>query len=130
MDDTISTRDLARLLGVTAKTLSVWAGSGVVVRRTHGKYDLAESVERMWALVKAKGGEGPASAVATVRARLLRLQADRAQFEIDRLSGAYMLADDAVRQWGGHQELKRRDHANPGAVAERVPVANRRDRRR
>ena len=39
----VPTRDLARLLNVSSKTIAAWASAGIVVRAGYGKYDLALS---------------------------------------------------------------------------------------
>ncbi len=88
MDTEISTRDLARLLGVTEKTVALWAKSGVVARTAHGKFAHDASIQgfarHMRSLVAAKGGETAAKAVATERAALLSVQRKRAEFEFEK----------------------------------------------
>jgi phage terminase Nu1 subunit (DNA packaging protein) len=89
--DPVSTRDLAQLLGVTSKTIALWAKTGVVVRTAHGKFDLGLSVQgfarHMRSLVGAKGGETAATAVAVERAALLHAQRMRIEREAAKEGG-------------------------------------------
>jgi phage terminase Nu1 subunit (DNA packaging protein) len=89
--DPVSTRDLAQLLGVSSKTIALWAQTGVVARTAHGKFDLERSVQgfarHMRSLVGAKGGETAATAVAVERAALLHAQRMRIEREAAKEGG-------------------------------------------
>jgi len=107
MENEINTRDLARLLDVSSKTLSAWAVDGIVTRLAHGKYDLTRSVrgfvQHMRGLVDARGGEGPAAAVAAERIALLKLQSEKAEFELQKMAGTLINVDEVeahkVAEW-------------------------------
>jgi len=57
----------------------------------------------MRGLVAAKGGEGPAALVAGERASLLKLQAERAEFELQKMAGELVDVDPmeahTVAEW-------------------------------
>jgi len=92
MDDNISAADLGDLLGVTPKTVRLWARTGVVVRtRRRGQFALRPSIKGFAAymrkLADAKGGEKASTAVASERAALLSVQRQRAQLALERERG-------------------------------------------
>ena len=103
----ISTADLAALLATTPKTIAAYANQGVVVRTGRGRFDEVKSVRgfarHMRSINRGKGGEKAMATVATERARLLKLQCEKIQDEIDIRAGRCVDADEmeahAVAEW-------------------------------
>jgi phage terminase Nu1 subunit (DNA packaging protein) len=99
----ISTRDLARLLGVAERTVRDIAArpGGILVRAGRG-FDRDESVRNYCAhLRRAKTGQrGEGVAMASEeRRRLARLQADALELKIKRESGALIAESVVESEW-------------------------------
>jgi phage terminase Nu1 subunit (DNA packaging protein) len=92
----IRTAALARMLGVSGKTLGQWAVAGIVVRVGYGKFDLAASISGFAQYMRRaveKRSDG-AGTVASARSRLLQIQADRAEMQLDREVGRLCDVDE------------------------------------
>jgi phage terminase Nu1 subunit (DNA packaging protein) len=87
LPELISTRDLARLLDTTPKTVAAWAQDGVIERASQGKYPLVASVHAVLRRQRQRAGSTVAGQVGSQRARLLKLQADRVELQIKVESG-------------------------------------------
>ena len=82
---------------MTNKTIAAWASAGVVVRTGYGKFDLASSISGFAAHMRAlasKRSDASTSTVANERARLLKVQADRAEMQLDQAYGRLVDADE------------------------------------
>jgi phage terminase Nu1 subunit (DNA packaging protein) len=89
--ETVNATTLADLLGVSRKTIAEWATAGVVVRLGHGAYDLRRSVKGFARHMQARDRGGSAMAEVSVeRAALLRLQRERAEFELSKSKKEYL----------------------------------------
>ncbi len=85
----VSATVLARHLDVTTKTIAASAQAGTVVRVGHGRYDLERSVTAYIRHLRASRTPA-ASEVAAERAALLRLQRERAEFELAKTRKEYL----------------------------------------
>jgi phage terminase Nu1 subunit (DNA packaging protein) len=83
LPQTVSTAEVSRLFGVSAKTIAAWTASGVLARVGRGKYNLAKSVRSVVKHHKRSSQQTTvAAAVGSERARLLKLQADKLELAI------------------------------------------------
>lgn len=99
----ITARELAALLGVSARTIRELAQEGVVVKTGKGRYALAASVraycERQRAAAAGRGGESGVATLTAERARLAREQADAAAIKNAALRGDLLPAADVAASW-------------------------------
>jgi phage terminase Nu1 subunit (DNA packaging protein) len=129
--ETISTARLAHLLGVTSKTIAEWSARGIVCKVSHGKFDLEKSIRgfaaHMRAMADARGGKD-AETVKTERARLLRLQADRAALLLETERGLWRRRAEVVGEWNAvFQAIKAGLLAFPIRLAGELPHLSRDD---
>jgi hypothetical protein len=95
----VSASVLARHLDVTSKTVAALANAGTVKRTAHGRYNLEQSVRGYVRHLRASG-RGPAfEGVTAQRSRLLKLQGDRIEAEIERASSEWVPKVEIGRQW-------------------------------
>src|SRR5271165_2516326 len=106
-DETVSGQVLAQRLGLTPTTISKLGGDGVLVRVGRGRYALWPSIRGYLKHVSA-AASGRESASARERTRLLRLRADRAQFELERERGSFLPAAEVERGLGAVAAYLRR----------------------
>jgi phage terminase Nu1 subunit (DNA packaging protein) len=93
-DDAIVTGpELAKLLGITPTTASKLGGDGVLVRCGRGRYRLGPSV-RGYCESHRKASSHRTSPASTARAKLLEVQAQRAQFAMEREQGGWVREAD------------------------------------
>lgn len=100
LPDSVSTADLARLLGLTANRVSVLGAEGVLVRQTRGTYDLAASVAGYceWCRDNPRGRKsGPNDE----KERLTAAQADLAELKLAQTRGELLPLEDVRREWVG-----------------------------
>jgi phage terminase Nu1 subunit (DNA packaging protein) len=98
----ITTAVLARLVGLSERSVRDLARGQIFVRAGRNTFDQEASVKAYCASLRraatGKRGDGKAfAAVTDHRARLLRIQADRAQFAMDVEAGKYWLKDETER---------------------------------
>lgn len=95
----VSATVLARHLDMTSKTVASLASAGIVKRLSHGRYDLLQSTRGYVRHLRASG-RGPASeGVAAQRSRLLKLQGDKIEAEIQRAQSEWVPKVEIGRQW-------------------------------
>jgi phage terminase Nu1 subunit (DNA packaging protein) len=93
-DDAIVTGpEIAKLLGVTPTTVSKLGGDGVLVRCGRGRYRLGPSI-RGYCESHRKASSHRASPASVARAKLLTVQAQRAQFAMERETGGWVREAD------------------------------------
>jgi phage terminase Nu1 subunit (DNA packaging protein) len=119
--ETVSAGELASLLLVSRKTVAEWAALGIVVRVGHGRYDLRGSVKGFARHMRERNRGGDAAAVSSVaqqRSRLLGLQADRVQIELDRVSTEMVPRSEVTAQWSRRfAGIRRTIMAWPSSIA-------------
>ena len=93
--ETVETRELAALFGVTAKAIAEMEKRGVIHKSAYGLYPLRETITAAFGHLRevaaGRGGGDPANAGALVdaRARLARELADKAAMENARMRGEF-----------------------------------------
>jgi phage terminase Nu1 subunit (DNA packaging protein) len=98
--ETVSASELSSLLGVSKKTVAAWATAGVVKRTKHGEYDLRESIRGFARHMRDRGGDSTAlAAVSANRAELLKIQAERARFQLEQEREEWLALDDVRANW-------------------------------
>jgi phage terminase Nu1 subunit (DNA packaging protein) len=127
--ETVNATELADLLSVSRKTIAEWAASGIVVRVAHGKYNLRESVRGFAKHMRERGPAGDATAVAAVashRGELLKIQAERAKFQLEQEREEWVTIADVEAHWASAlRTLRSGVMAIPARVAARVPGLSR-----
>ncbi|HZZ24107.1 MAG TPA: hypothetical protein VFE60_16680 [Roseiarcus sp.] len=122
----ISTRDLARLLETTPKTVAAWARDGLIERASQGKYPLVASVRAVLRRQRQRTGSAVAGQVGSQRARLLKLQADRVERQMQIESGKLADAEELEAIYlGRFQAIARLMLSLPARVAGRDPTVTR-----
>ena len=107
----VPTRDLARLLNVSSKTIAAWASAGIVVRAGYGKYDLALSIQgfaKYMREIVEKRGDGAAT-VASERAGLLSVQRRRAELELAKARGDLQSRTELTAEVRAHNKVVRNE---------------------
>jgi phage terminase Nu1 subunit (DNA packaging protein) len=127
--ETVSASELSSLLGVSKKTVAGWATAGVVKRTKHCEYDLRESIRGFARHMRDRGPAGDATAVAVVashRATLLKIQAERAQFAFEQERELWVTVADVEAHWCATLRAVRAGClAIPTRIASRVPGVTR-----
>ena len=103
-----SATTLARYLDVTTKTIAALAGAGIVKRLAHGKYDLEQSVVGYARHLKARERAPASESLTAERVRMLKLRADREQFEFERERRLWIEASEVERGLGAVAAYLRR----------------------
>jgi terminase small subunit / prophage DNA-packing protein len=105
IDTAVTGRELARLLGVTPRTVTDLANRGIVVREGTNRYALAASVLRYCAhlrdLATGRGGEAAVASATAQRARLAKAQADLAETKNAALRRELVPASGVEAEWSG-----------------------------
>lgn len=96
----VTTAELAKLLGVTSRTIRGLAERGDVERVAAGKYDLERSVQSYTASLRAAAA-GRVSPTSEQRARLIKLQADALHRSNVAAAGELVRVADVRTEWAG-----------------------------
>ena len=90
MSEAVSAIDLAAYLDVTPSTIANLAAKERVVRLGRGRYDLKASIRRYCGHLQeaAAGRPSPNDELRTEKKRLTKLQADKAQADLDAINGS------------------------------------------
>lgn len=117
-DTRVSEADLARLLGVSPRTVRDLPGRGLAVRADGGGYWLQQSVSRYCQHIRdlAKGQSADGT-LAAERLRLTREKADSEALKNAKLRGELVAAVDVEREWA---DVLRTVRAGMLAVPSRV----------
>ncbi len=103
-DNAVTSGELARLLGVTTRTVTDLARRGIVVREG-SRYAVAESVKRYCAhlrdIATGRGGEAAVGSATAQRARLAKAQADLAEAKIAVIRRELLPAAEVEAEWAG-----------------------------
>src|SRR6266851_1216497 len=98
-DPTVTVAELADWLGLSSRTVSQHAITGVMIRASRGRYLLKASV-RSYANHLSKAATGRAATQRTdERARLAKVQADTAEHKLAVSRGDYVRATDVEARW-------------------------------
>lgn len=118
---TVDAHVLARLFGVTQRTITSLAQQGAVVRAGRGSFDFAASikkyVEHLRETATGRGDSKTVAALSSQRTRLAREQADAVALKNAALRGELVEAAAVEREWS---EALRGLRAAMLAVASRV----------
>jgi phage terminase Nu1 subunit (DNA packaging protein) len=95
---------IASLLLLTTRRVQQLVKDGVIPKTERGRYELEPAVHGYIRYLQDRGSIGAntvddAKSYYEQRARLIRLQADRAETELDELRGSLVLVDDVSEQW-------------------------------
>ena len=92
---------IARFLNLTERRVQQLARDGIIPKPEKGKYDLVGCVQGYIGYLQARafGKDTGTVDMYAERGRLLRLQADRAQMELDMMRARLISADEAEELW-------------------------------
>jgi phage terminase Nu1 subunit (DNA packaging protein) len=126
IDTAVTGRELARLLGVTPRTVTDLANRGIVVREGTNRYVLAPSLTRYCAhlrdLATGRGGEAAVASATAQRARLAKAQADLAETKNAALRRELVPASEVEAEWSGILRTVRAGLlAVPSRAGQRLP---------
>jgi phage terminase Nu1 subunit (DNA packaging protein) len=97
LPDDIGVEELARLLSLTARRLSMLAAEGIIPKAKRGRYPFIASVQGYVRYLKEAAGEGVNNdSLTKQRARLTRSKADIAELQRSRLMGEVIPANEVV----------------------------------
>jgi phage terminase Nu1 subunit (DNA packaging protein) len=101
MKEIITTAELSRVLNISDRQIRNLAEKGIFTKLSRGKFNLTESVQ---AYISFKVNEfaGRMGSIKEERTRLIKLQADKVQFELNIARGDYLPFELFVPTW---QEL-------------------------
>lgn len=97
--ETMSARELAKLLGLAPKTIANLATEGVVARVARGRYDVDGSVRRYTKHLRKLAEKHEPTELAKSLAALTHLKADALARENAAEAAQYVRADEAAAQW-------------------------------
>jgi phage terminase Nu1 subunit (DNA packaging protein) len=99
----VSVQVIARLLMISERRVQQLANEGVIPRTETRRYNLEESVQAYIQFLQGKN-VGRAMADEQIdfheeKARLTKIQADKAQLELDEMARSLVKAEDVSREW-------------------------------
>ena len=99
----VSVQVIARLLMISERRVQQLANEGVIPRTESRRYNLEESVQAYIQFLQGKN-VGRAMADEQIdfheeKARLTKIQADKAQLELDEMARSLVKAEDVSREW-------------------------------
>lgn len=91
---------IARLLLLSERRVQQLSKEGVIPKNQHGRYELVPVVQAYVRFLqdRAMGRQGPDD-YHKEKARLIKLQADRAQLDLDQMESRLVQAEDVVQAW-------------------------------
>ena len=99
----VSVQVIARLLMISERRVQQLANEGVIPRSETRRYNLEESVQAYIQFLQGKNvGRGMADEQIDFheeKARLTKIQADKAQLELDEMARSLVKAEDVSREW-------------------------------
>jgi phage terminase Nu1 subunit (DNA packaging protein) len=99
----VSVQVIARLLMISERRVQQLANEGVIPRTETRRYNLEESVQAYIQFLQGKNvGRGMADEQIDFheeKARLTKIQADKAQLELDEMARSLVKAEDVSREW-------------------------------
>lgn len=91
---------IAKLLMVSERRIQQLTKEGVIPKEGQGKYHLEPAVQGFIKLLQQRAaGASQPSDYHTEKARLIKLQADKAQIDLDLLNEKVLIADDVKKAW-------------------------------
>jgi len=92
---------IAKLLLLTDRRVQQLSKEGVIPKSARGRYELAPSVQGYVRYLQERsiGRESAPEDYHTEKSRLVKLQADKAQFEVDELTGKVVRSEDVEHAW-------------------------------
>ena len=120
-EEIVSGPTLASRLGITPTTVSKLGGDGVLVRVSRGRYKLWPSIAGYVTYLRrvATQRENPTH---KARARLLAIQAEKAEFELEQSRGAWLRQTDVIQEHVAIiSQMRARLLALPARMGGRVP---------
>jgi len=101
MKEIISTANLAQILNISDRQIRTLTEKGILTKLERGKYNLSDSVQS-YLSYKINEVSGRLGSIKEERTRLIKLQADKVQFDLDLARGKHLPFDLFVPTW---QEL-------------------------
>jgi len=94
---------ISRAFDCTQTYLTKMKGDGLIVQPKRGEYDLVESTRLYITHLRDKSGktitDGKVIDFHEEKARLTKMQADKAEMEVEELAGQLVRVDDVLDQW-------------------------------
>jgi hypothetical protein len=92
---------IAKLLLISERRVQQLVKDGVIPKTEHGRYELAPTVQGYVRYLQERSLGRPSAPedYHNEKARLVKLQADRAELEVEELQGRLVRADDVSRHW-------------------------------
>jgi phage terminase Nu1 subunit (DNA packaging protein) len=126
-ETTVSAQELARLLGLSATTVSKLGGDGLLIRAARGRYKLWPSV-RGYVERLRQASDRKSSPSVEARAELLKLQSARIKFQMEVEQGQWMRTAHVETEYRAAWGIVRAHLlAFPSRVAGRLPHLSRDD---
>ena len=97
-DINVSVSDLAILFGVSQRRIQEFAQLGIIEKTGRGRYNLSDCVQRFVHFLREKRAQYPID-LQNERARLTKLQADKADLELMEARGEVIRAEDVASTW-------------------------------
>jgi terminase small subunit / prophage DNA-packing protein len=125
LPETVSTDELARLLGISDRQVRELARDGTIIRKSRGLFDLNASVARYAARLRdaasGRGGETVQTTLATQRARLAQEKADAEAMKNAKSRGDLIDAKEVERAWAEIlRDVRSRMLAVPNRLQQRL----------
>lgn len=92
---------IAKLFMLTERRVQQLVQLGIIPKNEHGRYELVPVVQGYVRYLQERslGRTGAPEDYHQEKARLVKLQADKAQLEVEELAGQLLRADDVKREW-------------------------------
>ena len=119
--ETVSGPWLAERLGITPTTVSKLGGDGILKRVARGRYELWPSIAGYVTYLR-RGATQRESPTHKARARLLAVQAEKAEFELAQERGAWLKESDVIAEYSAIvSQMRARLLALPARMGGKVP---------
>ena len=92
---------IAKLLMITERRVQQLSKEGVIPRTQHGRYELAPAVQGYVRYLQERSLGRPSAPTDyhAEKSRLVKMQADRAEYELKTMAGELVRVDDIKSQW-------------------------------
>ena len=92
---------IAKLLLISERRVQQLSKEGVIPKTDHGRYELAPAVQGYIRYLQERSLGRPSAPedYHSEKARLVKLQADKAEIEIKEMSGELVKADEVLQEW-------------------------------
>lgn len=94
---TVSTKEICEILGLSERRIQQLAKEEILIRISHGKYDLPTSIQKYIDYIKEQSKTGEELDKVTEETLLVRVRRQKAEIELDIMQGNVHLSEDVEK---------------------------------